>query len=61
VIAVGTVHGWLLNHPGKLEKITFVLFDDEALAAYTAAHAKRKRQGPDGTGMGGACEPPERT
>lgn len=43
VIAVGTVHGWLLNHPGKLEKITFVLFDDEALAAYAAAHAKRKR------------------
>jgi O-acetyl-ADP-ribose deacetylase (regulator of RNase III) len=43
VIAVGAVHGWLLNHPGKLEKITFVLFDDAALAAYAAAHAKRRR------------------
>src|SRR6187455_1275027 len=30
VIAVGSVHGWLLNHPDALEKVTFVLFDDEA-------------------------------
>ena len=43
VIAVGSVHGWLLNHPDALEKITFVLFDEEALAAYRGAHEKRKR------------------
>ena len=43
VIAVGSVHGWLLNHPDALEKVTFVLFDDEALAAYRGAHEKRKK------------------
>jgi O-acetyl-ADP-ribose deacetylase len=41
VIAVGSVHGWLLNHPGLLDTITFVLYSDEALKAYTAAHEKR--------------------
>jgi O-acetyl-ADP-ribose deacetylase len=42
VIAVGSVHGWLLNHPGEIDRITFVLFDDDALAAYKGAHDKRK-------------------
>ena len=45
VIAVGAVHGWLLNHPGKLERIVFVLFDEETLKAYQGAHAKRVRKG----------------
>ena len=43
VIAVGAVHGWLLKNPGTLETITFVLFDDEALAAYKGAHEKRRK------------------
>lgn len=43
VIAVGSVHGWLLNNPGKLEAIKFVLFSDEALTAYQGAHDKRRR------------------
>ena len=43
VIAVGSVHGWLLNHPDALEQVTFALFDDEALAAYRGAHEKRKK------------------
>ena len=43
VIAVGSVHGWLLNHPDALETVTFVLFDEEALAAYRGAHEKRKK------------------
>ncbi|HEX7898052.1 MAG TPA: O-acetyl-ADP-ribose deacetylase [Planctomycetota bacterium] len=43
VIAVGAAHGWLLNHPDAVERITFVLFDDEALAAYRGAHDKRKK------------------
>lgn len=43
VIAVGSVHGWLLNHPGVLDRITFVLFGDEALTAYRAAHEKRRK------------------
>ena len=42
VIAGGAVHGWILNHPGELESVTFVLFGDEALAAYRAAHDRRK-------------------
>jgi O-acetyl-ADP-ribose deacetylase (regulator of RNase III) len=44
VIAVGAVHGWLLRNPDKLEKISFVLFDDEALTAYKGAHEKRLRK-----------------
>jgi O-acetyl-ADP-ribose deacetylase (regulator of RNase III) len=44
VIAVGSVHGWLLNHPDVLEKITFVLFSDEALTAYRAAHERRPKR-----------------
>ena len=42
VIAVGTVHGWLLNNPGKLDAVTFVLFGDDALAAYQGAHGRRR-------------------
>ncbi len=42
VIAVGSVHGWILNHPDRLDRITFVLFDRETLTAYEAAQAKRK-------------------
>lgn len=42
VIAVGTVHGWLLNNPGKLDLVRFVLFGDDALAAYQGAHGRRK-------------------
>jgi O-acetyl-ADP-ribose deacetylase (regulator of RNase III) len=41
VIAVGSVHGWLLKHPDRLEKITFVLFDAPALEAYRRAHRAR--------------------
>ena len=41
VVAVGAVHGWLLKNPGKLERIVFALFDDEALAAYQGAHQRR--------------------
>lgn len=43
LIAVGSVHGWLLKNPERLEAITFVLFDDEALDAYRGAHEKRRR------------------
>jgi O-acetyl-ADP-ribose deacetylase (regulator of RNase III) len=42
VIAVGAVHGWLIKHPGALDRVTFVLFDAEALKAYQSAHQKRK-------------------
>lgn len=42
VIAVGTVHGWILNHPGMIDGVTFVLFDAETLQAYQAAHQRRK-------------------
>lgn len=42
VIAVGSVHGWLLNHPGVLDKVVFVLFDAETLAAYQGAHQRRR-------------------
>ena len=44
VIAVGSVHGWLLNHPDVLERITFALFSDEALTAYRAAHERRPKK-----------------
>jgi O-acetyl-ADP-ribose deacetylase (regulator of RNase III) len=42
VIAVGTVHGWILNHPGMIDQVTFVLFDADTLDAYKAAHQARK-------------------
>lgn len=42
VIAVGTVHGWILNHPGMIDRVTFVLFDAETLDAYRSAHQRRK-------------------
>ncbi len=42
VIAVGSVHGWLLNHPDMLERVIFVLFDADTLKAYQAAHHRRR-------------------
>jgi len=42
VIAVGAVHGWILNHPGMIDRVTFVLFDADTLRAYQSAHQKRK-------------------
>src|SRR5215470_14058650 len=42
VIAVGTVHGWILNHPGGVDRVVFVLFDAETHKAYQAAHQRRK-------------------
>ena len=42
VIAVGAVHGWLLNHPGVLDRVVFVLFDAPTLKAYQAAHQRRR-------------------
>ena len=41
VIAVGAVSGWLLKHPDQLERILFVLFDQETLNAYRGAHEAR--------------------
>jgi len=43
VVAVGAVMGWLLRNPDRLERITFVLFDDETRAAYEAAYRRRQR------------------
>lgn len=42
VIAVGTVHGWVIKHRDALERVIFVLFDAETLKAYQSAHQKRK-------------------
>jgi O-acetyl-ADP-ribose deacetylase (regulator of RNase III) len=42
VIAVGSVHGWLLNHPGMLDRVVFVLFDTDTLKAYQGAHQARR-------------------
>jgi O-acetyl-ADP-ribose deacetylase (regulator of RNase III) len=42
VIAVGTVHGWILKHPGILNPVVFVLFDAPTLQAYQAAHQRRR-------------------
>jgi O-acetyl-ADP-ribose deacetylase (regulator of RNase III) len=42
VIAVGSIHGWLLNHPDELERVLFVLFDADTLKAYQAAHQRRR-------------------
>ena len=42
VIAVGAVHGWVLNHPGMLDRVTFVLRDADTLEAYQSAHQRRK-------------------
>jgi O-acetyl-ADP-ribose deacetylase (regulator of RNase III) len=42
VIAVGAVHGWILNHPGMIDRVIFVLFDKPTLDAYQAAHQRRK-------------------
>jgi len=44
VIAVGSVHGWLLRNPDPLERIVFVLFGDEAYLAYAKAHQARRRE-----------------
>jgi O-acetyl-ADP-ribose deacetylase (regulator of RNase III) len=43
VIAVGSVHGWLLNHPQGLDRVIFVLFDSDTFKAYQAAHLRRLR------------------
>jgi O-acetyl-ADP-ribose deacetylase (regulator of RNase III) len=43
VIAVGSVHGWLLNHPDGVDRVTFVLFDADTFQAYKAAHERRLR------------------
>ena len=42
MIAVGTVHGWLLKNSGKLERIIFVLFDEPILRAFEGAHRARR-------------------
>ena len=42
VIAVGSVHGWLLKHPDALDRVVFVLFDADTLKAYQAAHQARR-------------------
>src|SRR5262245_11079923 len=44
VIAVGSVYGWLLKSPDRLEKVTFVLFDAEALEAYRRALQARPKR-----------------
>jgi O-acetyl-ADP-ribose deacetylase (regulator of RNase III) len=44
VIAVGSVHGWLLKHPDKLDRVIFVLFDRPTFDAYQAAHERRLRK-----------------
>jgi O-acetyl-ADP-ribose deacetylase (regulator of RNase III) len=42
VIAVGAVHGWLINHPGMIDRVIFVLFDADTFKAYQGAHQRRK-------------------
>jgi len=42
VIAVGAVHGWILNHPGMIDRVIFVLFDEPTFKAYQSAHKLRK-------------------
>ncbi len=44
VIAIGSVHGWLLKHPDALERVIFVLFDKPTFDAYRAAHERRLRK-----------------
>lgn len=46
VIAVGSVHGWLLKNPEILDRVVFVLYTADVLQAYEAAHRKRKASGP---------------
>jgi len=43
VIAVGSVHGWLLNHPGMIYRIVFVLFDAGTFGAYQEAQRRREQ------------------
>jgi len=45
VIAVGSVHGWLLNHPTGIDRVIFALFDSATLTAYQFAHDLRTKQG----------------
>jgi len=45
VIAVGSVHGWLLKHPSGIDRVVFALFDPETLKAYQSAHDLRQKQG----------------
>ena len=37
VVAVAAVNGWMLDQPGVIEAVTFVLFSGEARAAFEAA------------------------
>ncbi|HZE99066.1 MAG TPA: macro domain-containing protein [Planctomycetota bacterium] len=41
VIAVGSVHGWLLNHPDGVDRVIFALFDAPTFNAYRSAHETR--------------------
>jgi O-acetyl-ADP-ribose deacetylase (regulator of RNase III) len=45
VIAVGSVHGWLLNHPSGVDRVIFVLFDADTYNVYKSAHENRVRTG----------------
>jgi O-acetyl-ADP-ribose deacetylase (regulator of RNase III) len=42
VIAVGSVHGWLLNHPSGVDRVIFVLFDADTYKVYKTAHQRRE-------------------
>jgi O-acetyl-ADP-ribose deacetylase (regulator of RNase III) len=44
VIAVGAVRGWLLNNPGQLDRIVFVLFDERAHKAYASVPLSGKER-----------------
>ena len=41
VISVGTVQGWIQKNPGKLDRVTFVLFDKPTHDAYAGSQKKR--------------------
>jgi O-acetyl-ADP-ribose deacetylase (regulator of RNase III) len=43
VIAVGSVHGWLLRRPDVLDRVIFVLYDADTLKSYESAHQLRLR------------------
>jgi len=48
VIAVGSVHGWLLKHPDGVDRVIFALYDDATFKAYKAAHEHRVKTGEQG-------------
>ncbi len=39
-VALGTVDGWILEHPDALDEVTFVLFSRETLEAFERAMAR---------------------